>query len=698
MANKLLQVFEISAYRIFTAYDLARDMGISDINGQCAMDEALCHLLLKGKIEQVFPGKFQLRSQCQVTGVVDLSLPDKPALIAGSYDRPVYILPDCLRGASHGDTVLVNIRGKTYQYLEAEVLQILKSAERNLVGTLEVSSHRAYFTPINQDLFCEIEIPLEHIKNAVDGDSVVIKFYYYTQRNTRKVAGKVVRVLGEADLKQVKNSTFIQANGFPSEFTPEEEAAAAAINFEIAEAEIANRLDMRGITTFTIDPAGAKNIADAISIRALDNGNVEIGIHIADVSHYIKPGSILDRQAYERTTTVHLADYALPMFPNHFTYRCSFLSGEDKPAFSVILEMNSEAKIMNRKIVKTIIRSQRQFSYEEVQQLIDNPTDEIFSTSMNTLQTLSEKLREKRFKNGAIAFKDHPELRFEYDDDTDQVTGIQHRKKLESMSLVEEFMLLAGRTVATVAAQKHIPMIYRIHGYPKVAMFNELCQVAANYGYTLQVEKNKHSNGSRTISKNISGILSQVKTKQEESLFTYLAIRSMSQGKYSHVPRRHFALAFDHYTHFTAPLCRYADLLVHRMLTRALIVPTESTGVSDYEAACEHFNKMSRKAKMMEQHSNQQKCAEFLSDKMEEILEGTIIYITLDQIVIELSEWGIRGNLLLKSLKDDHYRLDYHTFIVHGVNTGKTYQIGNKIQVQINYLDISHGVINFAPA
>jgi ribonuclease R len=679
---------------MFTLYELARNIGISDIDGQCIMNEALRRLLVKGKIEQAFPGKFRLRSHCRFTGMVDLSLPQDPLLISGNYKRPIRILPHNLRGASHGDTVLVDIDRVTSRYLEAKVLRILKFANRHMVGTLEILEQKAYFTPLNQELFCDIEIPLRYTKKAKSGDSVIVQFYYYKQKNARRITGKVIKVLGDAKIKQVKTISRLYSKGFSIDFSPEEEEEAAAIDFGITEEEIARRLDMREVMTFTIDPENTKDIDDALSIRTLENGNYEVGIHIADISHYVKPGSILDKQAYERSTSVYLGNRVLPMFPNLLTHGCSLFSQQDKLAFSIIFEINDEAKVINQKVAKTVIRSQRQFSYNEAQELLDNPKDEIFSQSLRILFALSKKLRKYRFCNGAITFDNRSKPCFEWDT-KGNVVNVKPHKRIGSMSLIEEFMLLANRNVAEIAAQRYIPFIYRSHGVPKIKMFRELCRVAMNYGYEYKEQRDTQGRSDHAISRNISGFLSQARKEHEESLFTYLTIRSMSQGKYSHVPRRHFALAFWHYTHFTSPIRRYVDIIVHRIITHELIDSTEQTDAFDYEIACSHFNGRNQQAKLMERQADQQKCAEFLRNKIGDSFEGTIIGMTNLQMLIELPEFAIQGRILLRSLLDDHYRLDYITYTVRGRKTDHCYKIGDKLNVRVIYADVERGLIDF---
>jgi ribonuclease R len=693
--EKILRVFEISPYRYFTVYRLVRDLGLVTIKDQQRLYKSLHSLVWKGKIEQVYPGKFGLHHEYQFTGVIDLLRPHCPMLVSGSYLQPVHILPHSMQGASHGDTVLVKLCRQTPHYVEAEVLRIIRFAQRILVGTIEVLEQRAYFTPLHRKLFCDIEIPLKYTKQAETGDCVVIRFYHYSQNNDRRIAARVIRVLGESGTRHSRKLVRYHSNGFPAHFTTGEEQAAIAIDFKITPVEITKRLDMREITTFTIDPEGCKDVDDALSFRLLENGNFEIGVHIADVTHYLPPGSVLDRQAYKRATSVYLADHVLHMFPSSFIRGCSLFPQEDKLAFSVIFEMDKNAKVIRRKIAKTVIRSQRQFSYGDAQRLINEPADEIFSPVMTTLFELSQKLRAKRFANGAIAFNERRELCFEVDD-LGLVLDVIPYKREKTMSLIEEFMLLANRSIAEMAIQKHLPFVYRYHGSPKVRLFGELCRVATHYGYTLKEQRNKHDKSNSVIAKNISCFLSQIRTTEEASMFQYLAIRSMSQAKYSSVPRRHFALAFDHYTHFTSPIRRYVDIVVHRLMVRELIDPNESTGIIDYEKACIHFNRMRQKAEVLERHSEQQKSAEFLQNKIDQLFDGVIIYVTANQIVVELLKSGIHGRIPLESLQDDGYHLDYATYTVKGGHSGRSYRIGDQLHLRLVSVELDLGYIDFS--
>ncbi|MDR2358657.1 MAG: VacB/RNase II family 3'-5' exoribonuclease [Prevotellaceae bacterium] len=692
IAARLLRVFEIGFYRNFTAYELARDLGMDSIDGQCAIDEAVRYLLLKGKIEQPYPGKFCLHDYRRITGVVDLSQPDKPSLISGNYKLPVYILPERLFGASHGDTVNVKIRRRAQRFLEAEVVSVIKFAQRRLVGNLEVLEHRAYFTPINRELFRTVVIPPGCIKNAEDGDRVVVELRPHGHGH-ETIAAKVIKILGEADTEYVETQTLLQRNNFPTDFSPEEEEAAAAIRFDITPADISTRLDLRGIPTFTIDPDGTKDVDDALSIQALPNGNWAIGVHIADVTHYIKPGSILDKRAYQYTTSIYLPDRVLPLFPDTVTHGCSLFAGEDKLAFSVLFEIDNEAKVIRRKIAKTVICSQRQFTYGEAQQLMDGASGE-FDGELRTLYTLSQQLRKARHADGAITFSDRPELYFEFDE-MGKVISVKPHKRLESMKLIEEFMLLANRNVAEIAARKRMPFIFRTHGLPNKRMFDELRRVAMNYGHTLRGASIPNSTTSRTIAKSISNFMSQLEGEQEEMLFVNLSIRSMACGKYSPVPRRHFALSFDHYTHFTSPIRRYMDMVVHRLLTNAFIDRSARTNIFNYETACQHFNFMREKAKALEDCMERQKAAEYLSDKVGQEFEGTITHVSPTTLSVTLSDTGIRGRVMLKSLLDDCYELNTDQYIIQGKTTGDFYRIGHRVTVRVAHVDSGRAIVDF---
>lgn len=685
IAKQLLRILEIGSNRNFSAWQLACDMGLNDIEGQCIIDEALRYLLLKGKIEQIYPGKFHLRDFRRVTGVIDLSVPDKPILISGNARRPIYLLQDCLHGAIHGDTVIAHVCWGANNSLEAEVLRIIKFAQRRMVGDLEVLEHRAFFTPTNRYLFRDIEIPLNRIKDAINGDRVVVELDIHVQKN-KTLTGKVIRVLGEAGLECVESASKIEKNGFSVCFSAEQEEAAAAFTGEISEAEIANRLDLRSVCTFTIDPEGTKDIDDALSIRTLENGNWEIGIHIADVTHFIKSGSVLDKNAYERATSVYLPDKILPLFPDNITQLCSFAPQIDKLAFSVLLEMDDEARVVGREIVKTIIHSDCQFSYDEAQRLLDSTSGKFYN-EMKTLQKLATELKCKRRKNGAIFFDESPHLRFEFNE-MGVTEKVELCKRNDAMKLVEEFMLLANRTVAETMAKQHKPFLYRTHSMPNIKMFEELCRVAANYGYLLK------SSTARVVSMELNKLLKAVARKPEEALFANLAVRCMARGKYSMVPRRHFALSFDHYTHFTSPIRRYADVIVHRLVAKNFVDVAEQTSIFDYDRACSHINFMCEKAKVLQDYSERQKCAEFLQNKIGEEFTGVIAHITPVMMTVQLKETGIRGRVKISSL-DGQYRMDTKMHVINGGKKGDFYRVGNKVKVQLLRANVSSGLVDF---
>ncbi|MDR0833271.1 MAG: VacB/RNase II family 3'-5' exoribonuclease [Candidatus Symbiothrix sp.] len=696
LSRQVLRLFEINSFRYFTTYQIAYDLGVATIRDQCILDAVILRLVHQGKIEQVFQDKFRLRCQDRFTGVIDMSIRNRPRLISGNCGKPVYVLPNDLQGACHGDTVSVKLCRRTPYYSEARVLRILVLAQRTMVGRLEILETRAYCIPLSQSLFCDIEVPFKYLKKAQDGDCVVIRFLY-GKPDTRRIYGKVIQILGDNDLPTVKKRANFHLRGFSAHFNKEEEEAAAAIDFKVKLEEIIKREDMRDVMTFTIDPRGCKDIDDALSIRLLKNGNYEIGVHIADVSYYLEAGSLLDKQAYQRTTAVYLANAVLTMFPVSFVYGCSLFPQEDKLALSVIFEMDHDAKIIHRRIVKTVIRSQRQFDYEEAQKLIDNPEDTPFSDAIVTLFDLSQKLRKRRFANGAIIMKDSRQCYFEFDDNRD-VTDVRLCKNPTSMALIEEFMLLANRTIAETMAKKHIPFVYRSHASPQTKTFDTFCDVADNYGYQL-TEKRRKDGRNRATTKKMQHCLSQTKTPQEESLFTNLAVRSMAQAKYSNVPRRHFALSFNHYTHFTSPIRRYVDIIVHRIIAREILHDhTVKRDSYDYEDVCRHLNRMREQAKHVQRSSVQQKCAEFLRHKVGQVFEGVIVYINSVSIEVELDKSGIRGEVRLRNMPGDRYRLNYTIYAIEGERSGKCYHIGDHLRLRLVYIDTFTGMIEFSIA
>ncbi len=716
IAKRLLRVFEIGLHRSFTAYQMAHDMGMDDISGQCLVDEAIRYLLLKGYIEQSAPGQFRLRDYCSVTGVVDLiTTPGKAILVSGGAKQPIYIAPEFLNGASHGDTVMAHIRQRVKKSLEAEVVRVTRFAQRRMVGNLEVLANRAYFMPDNVELFRDIEIPLNGLNGAENGDRVIVRITSggetlkgkIDENHSRviinkdkdskgrkknaypkeKITAKVAKVLGESGSKLTEHISQLETSGFSHSFSDDELLESTTINAGITPTEISKRVDMRGVTTFTIDPAGTRDVDDALSIRPLEEGKWEVGIHIADVTHYIKAGSLLDRNAYRRATSIYFPDHVLPLFPERINKLCSLSPNVDSLAFSVLIEIDSKGKILKRRIAKTIIHSQRQFTYDEAQLLIDGLSGN-FSEELCTLNKLAVNLRAARIANGAITFNNRNQLRFEFDA-MGVTTNVTMHKRCESMKLIEEFMLLANRMVAEMMAERNKTFIYRTHGKPFIKMYDELRRVAANYGYCIK------SGSPHGIAKELSKFLQQTEGRKEESLFTSLAIRSMDRAKYSIQPRSHFALSFEHYTHFTSPIRRYIDMVVHRMLVKEFIDYTEQTGIVQFETACNHFNYMKEKGKALQESAEQQKCAEFLSRHIGETFEGIIVNVTHTMLAVQLDSNGATGRVMLRTLYDDLYNLDEETYVVTGAENGNTYRIGEKVRVNVANIDINRGIIDF---
>jgi len=719
MAKRLLRIFEIGSHRSFTAYQMARDMGMDDISGQCLVDEAIRYLLLKGYIEQSAPGQFRLRDYCSVTGVVDLlSTPGKAILVSGNAKQSIYIAPECLNGASHGDTVKAHIRQRAKKSLEAEVVRVVRFAQHRMIGNLEVLANRAYFVPDNVELFRDIEIPLEGLRNAEHGDRVIVRISgpaggqqgnitgrieedhsrlynrpdanRHTRKNAAKKAkqsGKVVKVLGEDGNRHTEHISRLADHGFDHSFDPMELVEAAAVNANITPYEIARRTDMRDVITFTIDPVGTRDVDDALSIRSLDNGRWEVGVHIADVTHYVKAGSLLDKGAYRRATSIYFPDHVLPMFPERINELCSLSPDVDSLALSMLFELDDSGKVLKRTLAKTVIRSRRQFTYDEAQAVLDGQPG-AFAEELCILNNLAQRLRAERVANGAITFNDRSHFNFEFDE-MGVTKHVALRKRCDSMKLIEEFMLLANRSTAEMMTDSSKPFIFRIHGKPFIKMYDELRRVAANYGYCL------NAGSPREIGKQLSKFLQQIEGRPEEPLFTSLAIRSMNRAKYSTQLRSHFALAFEHYTHFTSPIRRYVDIVVHRFLTKAYIDHTEQVGIVQFEAACGHFNAMKDKGKSLQEQAEQQKCAEYLSRYVSQEFDGTIVNVTPTMLAVQLNDCGATGRVLLRTLTDDLYHLDPETYVVTGAESGNTYRIGEKLRVRLAHVDIVRGTIDF---
>ena len=538
---------------------------------------------------------------------------------------------------------------------------------------------------------------------ATGHDKVVVRITDW-DRKSKNPRGEVVDILGKAGDNSTEMHAILAEFGLPYSYPEAVEKAAEALSAEITEEELAQREDFRGVLTCTIDPRDAKDFDDALSFRTLPEGGYEVGVHIADVSHYVQPGSLIDDEAYKRATSVYLVDRTIPMLPERLSnFLCSLRPDEDKYAYSCIFSLDEDAQLRSARIARTVIRSQRRFTYEEAQEIIETGKGD-HAEAILTLHRLAQKLRARRFEVGSIAF-DRPEVRFELDEEGKPLS-VYIKESKPAHQLIEEFMLLANRTVAeriAEPARKDISpalrlgrggkpaFVYRIHEAPDEEKLRGLSDYVRRFGYKLRVE-----GGSSVIAKSLNALLADIKGKPEEDMLTMLAIRSMAKARYTTTHIGHYGLGFDSYTHFTSPIRRYPDLMVHRLLTRYLIEGKPSADVAALEDQCGHASEMESVAANAERASIKYKQVEYMIPRLGEAFTGVITGLADWGFYVELEENKCEGLVPARDLSDDYYVYDEANFRLVGRHTGRTFTLGQRVEVVVAQADLARRQLDFA--
>jgi ribonuclease R len=601
--------------------------------------------------------------------------------------------------AMNGDKVKVQIfarrRGSTP---EAEVIEILERAKNTFIGVLSVGKNNAFLLTDSKILANDIFIPRDKLNGAKDGQKVVVRITEWPEK-ANNPEGEIIDVLGNAGNNTTEMHAILAEFGLPYRYPEKVEKAAEKIPVEISPEEIRLREDFRDVLTFTIDPKDAKDFDDALSIRQLKNGNWEVGVHIADVTYYVKPESIIDKEAAERATSIYLVDRTIPMLPESLSNGlCSLRPLEDKLCFSVIFEMTRTAEIKNDRIVRTVIRSNRRFAYEEVQAIIENKgtiaDGAEYSEALLTLDRLAKTLREKRFKNGAINFE-RSEVAFDIDENGKPLR-VYFKAASDSNQLVEEFMLLANKQVAETIGRvpkgkKAKTFVYRVHDAPNPEKLANFAEFIRRFGYKL---KDKGNN--TEISKNINRLLDEVQGKREQTLIETLAIRSMAKATYTTQNIGHYGLAFKYYTHFTSPIRRYPDMMVHRLLERYL-TGGRSVSQQALEEDCKHCSNMESLASNAERTSIKYKQVEFMSDKVGMIFNGVISGVTEWGLYVELSENACEGMVPIRDLADDYYEFDDKTYSLVGTQKKHRYRLGDPMKIRVVKANLERKQLDFVP-
>lgn len=669
-------------------------LNLTDTDSREAIQQILNSQVENGNLEETEKGKFKIKSSAAyVTGIIAMASTGSAFLVSKDIEQDIYIAPRKLRNALHGDKVKLFVYAKQNgKQKEGEVVEILERAKMEFTGIIKMSLSKrfAFLMPDSRKMLHDIFIPIESLKGAKDGEKALARITEWPQ-GAKNPIGEVVNVLGKQGENNTEMNAILAEYGFPLEFPPTVLKESAEISTIITPDDISSRRDFRKILTFTIDPHDAKDFDDAISYKILDNGNVEVGVHIADVSHYVKPATALELEAFERGTSVYLVDRVIPMLPERLSNElCSLKPHEDKLCFSAVFELTPTAQIVHEWYGKTIIHSNRRFAYEEVQDILDAGQGEMF-TELNALNKLAYQLRKERFAAGAINFES-TEVKFKLDEQGKPI-GIYVKERKDAHKLIEDFMLLANRKVAEFVAKKgdkkkSVTFVYRAHDQPNPETLAAFSIFASRFGYRINSKTHKE------ISKSLNKLMEDVVGKKEQNVLTQLAIRSMAKAIYTTKKTGHYGLAFDYYTHFTSPIRRYPDVMVHRLLQHYLD-GGKSVDQEEIELKCEHSSKMEKKAADAERASVKYKQAEYLKDQTGNKFAGVISGVTEWGMYVEIIENKCEGMIRLRDMDDDFYILDQPNYCIIGQRKKKKFQLGDEIQIRVKSVDLVKKQIDF---
>ena len=715
LTKELVDFFSGQPGKTLSFKEIFRSMHLSTHPAKMLAIDIMEEMAWDDFLTKVSDTSYQLNTKGQVQeGTFIRKVNGKTSFIPDGGEKPIFVAERNSMGALNGDHVKVSFMARRQKHIkEAQVIEILRRAKDQFVGRLRVDKDIAFCVPQDNSLAHDILIPKKKVKGGKTDDKVVVKIIQWPTDEHKNLIGEVVDVIGKSGDNDVEMNTILAKFGLPYKYPKNVEDAANAISGEITPQDEAEREDFRDTWTCTIDPADAKDFDDALSIKQLDKGLYQVGVHIADVSHYVTEGSVIDKEAMKRATSIYLVDRTIPMLPERLcNFICSLRPDEDKLAYSVVFNLDDEANVKSYRIVHTIIRSNRRYAYEEAQQVLEDNgvkdgtgepapapgkagyKDE-FGWEICTLDRLAKKLREKRFKNGAVKF-DSEELHFTVDE-KGHPTGCFFKRSKDANKLIEEFMLLANRTVAESVGRvpkgkKAKVLPYRIHDNPDPQKLETLREFTAKFGYKVKTAGTKGA-----IARNLNKLMDDCEGKREQKLIQSVALRAMMKAKYSIHNIGHFGLAFDYYTHFTSPIRRYPDTMVHRLLTRYQ-QGGRSANAKHYEDLCEHCSDMEQVAQNAERESIKYKMVEFMGDKIGEIYDAHISGITSYGIYAEIDENHCEGMVPMRDLDDDYYDFDEKNFVLRGRRHHHKYQLGDAIRIQVAKANLEKRQLDFTLA
>ncbi|WP_417865322.1 ribonuclease R [Xanthomarina gelatinilytica] len=719
LTNTILSILKKDRNQSFNYKQIAAKIGVNDASSRNQIIKKLQQLKAKQEIEEVERGKFKAIVNTEYhTGIVDMASRGSGYIVSDDFDEDIYIASNNMNKALHGDEVeFYAYKRRKRGKIEGEITNIIKRAKSEYVGVIQIHKNYAFVVTDGNKMYTDIFVPINKINKAEDGDKVLVSLEDWPEKADSPY-GKVLKVLGKPGEHNTEIHAILAEYGLPYDFPHEVEDYANKLDTSITKDEIAKRRDMRDVLTFTIDPKDAKDFDDALSFRILDNGLFEIGIHIADVSHYVQPDTVLDDEAYERATSVYLVDRVVPMLPEVLSNNaCSLRPHEEKYTFSAVFQMNDKAEVKNQWFGRTVTYSDARFAYEEAQAIIENNPNVMLSSveasQLNNtipaevsltgkeyqttpeiafatlkLDQLAKIMRRKRMKSGAISF-DKVEVKFNLDEQANPI-GVFFKTSKDANKLIEEFMLLANRKVAEFIG-KQAPkktFVYRVHDEPDDSKLAALQNVVGRFGYKLNFKDRK------SISASLNNLLKDVEGKKEQNLVDTLTIRSMSKAEYSTHNIGHYGLAFDYYSHFTSPIRRYPDVMAHRLLQHYLD-GGKSANEDVYEDKCNHSSNMENLATKAERDSIKYMQIKFMQDHKDEDFVGVISGVTDWGIYVEIIANKCEGMVSVRDMKDDHYMFDEDHFALIGKNSKTMYQLGDEVVVKVKDTDLVKKHLDF---